>query len=108
MNKNINIEKVLKELPSHEDYLFEKLKNEDFQKDYLTVSLEEYIQDNNFNAFFRALERVVKVRCSVSSFCERAGIDRTNFYALKNGKKKPQLETVLKIFNELGFSLKVA
>ena len=97
-----------KHTSSYDDYMQEKLQEVEFQKDYLTTSLEEYLKDGDFKAFFRALERVVKARCSVTNFCENAGIDRTNFYALIQGKRKPQLETILKIVHELGFSLKVA
>jgi probable addiction module antidote protein len=100
--------KVLESFPNYEDLVMKDLQDEEFQKEYLSVSLESYLKDGNFNAFFRALERVVKVRCSVTEFCKNAKIDRTNLYALIRGERKPQLETILKIFNELGFTLKVA
>jgi probable addiction module antidote protein len=109
MNKyNLNTEKMLKELPNVEDLIIKELQNEEFQKEYLSEVLSDYLEDGDFSPFFRALEQVVKARCSVSKFCKEADISRTNLYALKNGKKKPQLETILKIFKALGFSLKVA
>jgi len=109
MNKyNLDMEKVRKNTCSHDDFMQELLQDEEWQQEYLTVSLESYLEDGNFNAFFRALERVVKARCSISKLCKNADISRTNLYALIRGKRKPQLETVLKIIHELGFSLKIA
>ena len=105
---NLDMKKVLKNTISYDDFMQEQLKDLDFQKDYLTASLEAYVEDGDFKAFFRALERVVKVRCSVTQFCNEADIERTNFYSLIRGNKKPKLETVLKIFKALGFELKVA
>ena len=38
------------------DFVLEQLKNEEFQKEYMNDSLEQYVNDGNFNAFFRSLE----------------------------------------------------
>jgi probable addiction module antidote protein len=100
--------KVLNNFIDFEDDILEQLKDEEFQKMYLSGSLNDYLEDNDFTAFFRALERVVKARCSVSKFCKDASIGRNSFYSLVRGDKKPQLETVLKMLNQLGFELKVA
>jgi len=92
MNKyNLDMEKVRK-TRSWDDIIQEQLKDEEFQKEYLTVSLEDYLEDGNFNAFFRALEQVVKARCSVTSFCKNAGIERTNLYALIRGNENRSLK----------------
>jgi probable addiction module antidote protein len=104
----LDMEKINKITRSHDDFMQEQLQDEEFQKMYLTGSLEDYLEDGDFRPFFRALERVVKARCSVSKFCKDADISRNNLYALVRGDRKPQLETVLKMLNNLGFSLKVA
>ena len=104
---NLDMNKLRMSAYTFEDHMQEQLQDEEYQKGYLTVVLEEYLKDGDFRPFFRALERVVKARGSVTSFCENAGVERTNFYKLLNGKRKPQLETVLKIVQGLGFSLKV-
>lgn len=91
-----------------DDYMTEKLKDEAFAKGYLNHSFMNYIEDGDFNMFFKALERVVKARMSVREFAKQAELDRANLHAIFNGKKKPQFRTVLKILTQLGYTIKVA
>ena len=44
------------------NFIIEQLKDEEFQKEYMNESLNEYINDGDFNAFFRSLELVIKSR----------------------------------------------
>jgi len=90
------------------DFVLEQLKDEEFQKQYMNESLEQYINDGDFNAFFRSLEMVIKSRDSISGFCEKAGIDRTILYDIFNGKRVPRIDTLAKILKTLGYNLKVA
>lgn len=90
------------------DFIVEQLKNEEFQREYMNQSLAEYIEDGNFNAFFRSLELVIKSRDTISGFCEKAGIDRAMLYSIFKGERVPKVDTLAKILKTLGFSLKVA
>ena len=90
------------------DFLIEQLKNEDFKKEYMNESLDEYIKHGNFNAFFRSLENVIRSRDSISGFCKKAGIDRALLYDIFAGKRVPKIDTLAKIMKTLGYSLKVA
>ena len=83
------------------DFIIEQLKDEEFQKEYMNESLNEYINDGDFSAFFRSLELVIKSRDSISGFCEKAGIDRA-------GERVPRVDTLAKILKTLGLTLKVA
>ena len=83
------------------------MKDSEFQKEYLNISLEEYITDGDFNKFFKSLEKVIKSRESVSSFAKKVNIDRANLYTLF-GEKVPRLDTIAKILKELGYTIKVA
>lgn len=80
----------------------------EYQKEYLNLSLEEYITDGDFNKFYKALEKVIKSRESISSFAQKVNIDRSNLYTLFNGEKVPRLDTIAKILKELGYTIKVA
>lgn len=91
-----------------DDVVVELLQDEELQKEYLNNSFENYIQDGNYDRFFKSLERVVKARMSVREFAKQAEIDRAHLYAIFNGKKKPQFRTVLKILAKLGYTLRVA
>ena len=90
------------------EFIIEQLKDEEFQKEYMNESLAEYINDGDFNAFFRSLELVIKSRDSISGFCEKAGIDRAMLYQIFNGKRVPRVDTLAKILKTLGYNLKIA
>lgn len=90
------------------EFIIEQLKDEEFQKEYMNESLAEYINDGDFNAFFRSLELVIKSRDSISGFCKKAGIDRAMLYQIFNGERVPRLDTLAKILKTLGYNLKVA
>jgi hypothetical protein len=51
------------------NYLIEQLQDDEFKKEYMNETLAEYIENGNFNAFFRSLEFVIKARDNISSFC---------------------------------------
>ena len=90
------------------EFIIEQLKDEEFQKEYMNESLAEYINDGDFNAFFRSLELVIKSRDSISGFCEKAGIDRAMLYQIFNGERVPRVDTLAKILKALGYNLKIA
>ena len=103
----MNIDKLRNTIPYNE---LEKKYMEDYeyQKEYLNLSLEEYITDGDFNKFYKSLEKVIKSRESISSFAQKVNIDRSNLYTLFNGEKVPRLDTIAKILKELGYTIKVA
>ncbi len=84
------------------------LKTEDDIKEWLTISLEEYINDNDANAFIRSLEYALKAKDTISGISRKTGISRSNLYAIFKGEVKPQFETVLKLIKELGYTVKIA
>ena len=105
---NLDIEKLKKNTTSFEELSEKNMLDINFQKEYLNLSLAEYITDGDFNKFFKSLEKVIKSRESVTSFAKKVNIDRTNLYTLFNGEKIPKLDTIAKILKELGFTMRVA
>lgn len=105
---NLNIDKLKECTIPYEELSDKHFSDVEFQKEYLNISLAEYITDGDFNKFFKSLEKVIKSRESVSSFAKKVNIDRTNLYTLFNGEKIPRLDTIAKILKELGFSIRVA
>ena len=77
-------------------------------KAYLNAALELYIEEGDFNAFYRSLEYVIKAQGSLSEFAKKTEMSRTNLYNIFQSKKEPKIQTVAKILKELGFSLQVA
>ena len=86
----------------------DELKTEEDIKEWLSLNLDEYLQDGNLNAFVRSLEYVVRAKDNISNISRKTGISRSNLYAIFNGEVTPQFDTVLKILKELGYTLKVA
>ena len=100
--------KELKHTVDLENYLVNDLKSEEDIKLYLNASLKDYLEDGDFNSFYRALEIVIKTKDSVSNFAKKIGISRTHLYSLFKSEKEPKFSTVIKIFKELGYELEVA
>lgn len=98
-------EKIKSMTISHDDFMQEQLQNVDFQYEWLKHSIEEYIKDGDFAVFYRALERVVKARTSISRLAKDLNMDRSNLSEILNGKKEPKMQTTIKILNALGYEL---
>ena len=75
---------------------------------YLNTSLKDYIEDGDFNSFYRALEIAIKSRNSISGFAKKIGMSRTHLYSLFKNEKEPKFSTIVKIFHELGYELEIA
>src|SRR5574344_193702 len=110
--KILNLQRYIKQkvrkMSDFKEFVVEQLKDEEFQKEYMNESLAQYIQDGDFNAFFRSLEAVIKSRDSISGFCQKAGIDRALLYDIFSGNRVPRVDTLAKILKTLGYNLKVA
>ena len=105
---NLDIKKLKENTISYEELSEKHLLDIEVQKEYLNLSLAEYVSDGDFNKFYKSLEKIIKSRESVTSFAKKVNIDRTNLYTLFNGEKVPRLDTIAKILKELGFSIQVA
>ena len=66
-----------------------ELKTEEDIKEWLSLNLDEYLQDGDLNAFVRALEYVVRVKDNISNISRKTGISRSNLYAIFNGDVTP-------------------
>ena len=82
--------------------------NEEDLKEYLSYAFEQYIEDGNFNIFYRALELVIKSRDTMQGFAGKVDLSRMGLYNIIQGKKEPKITTLAKILKELGLTLKVA
>lgn len=95
---NFNISEIIEQ----------ELKTEDDIKEWLSMNLEAYLEDENLNAFVRSLEYVVRAKDNISNLSKKTGISRSNLYAIFKGEVTPQFDTILKVLKELGYTLKVA
>ena len=96
------------DLENYENYIVNDLKTDEDIKLYLNTSLKDYIEDGDFNSFYRALEIAIKSRNSISGFAKKIGMSRTHLYSLFKNEKEPKFSTIVKIFHELGYELEIA
>ena len=109
MNNEI-LKKIKSMTISHDEFMNLHLQNPDFQREWLSLSILEYAKDGDYTEFYRALEQVIKARGTVSEFAEAVGINRSNLIDLLHGRTKtaPNLTTISKILDGLGFTLSVS
>ena len=88
---------------SHDDLMQEQLQDEEFQYAWLRQSIEDYVKDGDFALFYRAIERVVKARTTVSQLARDIKMNRGNLSEILNGKIEPKMQTAFKILNGLGY-----
>ncbi len=91
-----------------EEYLVSDLKSDEDIKSYLNANLKDYLEDGDFNSFYRALEIVIKAKDTVTGFAKKVGISRTHLYSIFKSEKEPKFSTIVKIFQELGYELEIA
>ena len=88
---------------SFSEFVLNDLKTDDDIKEWINIGFQEFLQDNDLNAFVKALEYAVKAKDTISGISKKTGISRSNLYAIFNGEQKPQLTTALKIIKEIRF-----
>ena len=93
---------------SHEQVMMDFLAKPNAIAEYLNASLEMYLEDGDFNGFYRSLEHVIKYKDSVTNFAKKTKMSRAALYDIFRGRKEPKIQTIAKIIAELGFTLKVA
>lgn len=92
-----------------EDDHLERLQDTEYQKEWLELTLNEFLEDGNIETFIRCLTDVVKVRVKtsgrgeISRLAKELKIDRSNLSEIVNGDKQPRLETAFKLLNGLGY-----
>ena len=109
MTLNDKQKEFINSAPKWEDDHLERLQDTEYQKEWLELTLNEFLEDGNIETFIRCLTDVVKVRVKtsgrgeISRLAKELKIDRSNLYEIVNGNKQPRLETAFKLLNGLGY-----
>ena len=77
----------------------------ELQQLYLEQLFNEYVQDNNIEAFLSALKPLIELNYNITEFAKKTGINRTYFYKLFNNKVVPDFSTLIIIIKNLGFEI---
>ena len=100
-------QKILNRGITHEQHMQEVLKDDEYQKDYLRLNIEEYAKNGDCALFFKSLERVVKVRTTISQLAKDLEMNRSNLSNILKGKVQPSFDTTMKILRGLGAEIEV-
>lgn len=91
-----------------EEILMKELNSPEAISEFLNASLEMYLEDGDFNGFYRSLEYVIKAQDNISGFAKKTKLSRATLYDIFNGRKEPKIQTIAKILAELGYKIQVA
>lgn len=100
-------QEILNRAITHEQHMQEVLQDENYQKEYLRLNIEEYAKNGDYTLFFKSLERVIKVRTSITQLAKDLDMNRSNLSNILKGKVKPSFDTTIKILRGLGAELEV-
>lgn len=91
------------------DEVFSELFNDKEKlKDFLNTAFYEYLNDGDFEVFYRCLELVIKSQDTMTNFANKIDLSKVSLYNIVHGKKEPKITTLAKILKELDLSLKIA
>ena len=99
----------LEKAPNWEDEQIKHLQDPDYQRSWLELTLNEFLEDGNIETFIRCLTYVVKARIKssgrgeISRLARELNIDRSNLSEIVNGNKQTRLETAINLLNGLGY-----
>ena len=63
---------------SFSEYILKDLKTDEDIKEWLNIGFQEFLQDNDLNAFVKALEYAVRAKDTISGISKKTGISRSN------------------------------
>lgn len=87
------------------EYLIEKLKDPEEARAFLEISLEDYEEDNDLEAFMLALRTIAEAQGGINKLAEKSHLNRQNLYKILTAKTTPKFDTALSIIRGLGFRL---
>ena len=97
----------MRKMRKYRDYLIETLQDPEEATAYLQVTLEEYMADNNTEAFLLALRTIAEAQGGLSELARRTCLNRQNLYRTLSSNGNPKLNTLGTILNGLGYRLSV-
>jgi len=90
-----------------EELVLSGIKTEEDIKEWLTISIEEFLEDGDVNSFRKAIEYAVKAKHSLSPASTKNNTSKTNFYPIFKDENQPPINVALKTIKELGYSLRI-
>jgi len=102
-------ETLLQNFPKHQDNLKEQLRNDnEYAKMWVNSLLEDYSENKDINDLIYNLKPLIETKYTICEFAQLIGIHRITLYKIFSYKMIPSIEILHKIFNGLGYSLKLS
>ena len=90
---------------SYRELVTETMQDPQEATEYLKISLEEYEQDSNLEAFLLALRTVVEAQGGMTEFARKTALNRQSLYKTLSKDGNPRLQTLHTILHALGLKL---
>lgn len=87
--------------------LIQHLKDKEYAREYLTVALETYDEDENIEAFLTAIRDIAKAQGGFSKLAKKTSLNRSNLYTQLSPTGNPSFQTIDAVLHGLGFRLTV-
>ncbi len=92
---------------TYRDFIKETMHDPEEATEYLRVSLDEYEQDGNLEAFLLALRSVVEAQGGMTEFARKTALNRQSLYKTLSKQGNPRLQTLHTILHALGLKLSI-
>ncbi len=92
---------------AYRELIQDTMRNPQEATEYLRVSLEEYEQDGNLEAFLLALRSVVEAQGGMTEFARKTSLNRQSLYKTLSKQGNPRLQTLHTILHALGLKLSI-
>jgi len=99
-----NLEKYTEPLDL-DKMIMDGLKTQEDINDWINITVEEYLEDNDLEHFFYCLGMAEKAKNLLNANSKKTNVSKIDIHKILNGETQPQFNTVMKIFKELGYSL---
>ncbi len=92
---------------TYRDFIKETMHDPEEATEYLRVSLDEYEQDGNLEAFLLALRSVGEAEGGMTEFARKTALNRQSLYKTLSKQGNPRLQTLHTILHALGLKLSI-
>ncbi len=92
---------------TYREFIQDTMQDPQEATEYLRVSLDEYEQDGNLEAFLLALRSVVEAQGGMTEFARKAAFNRQSLYKTLSQHGNPRLQTLHTILHALGLKLSI-
>lgn len=100
-------QKIQKKTGNYQEWLINSLKNKKQATAFLQVSLDDYQNDGDLEAFLLALRQVAEAQGGIGKLSKKIHLNRESLYKTLSSKGNPKLQTIGMVLKGLGFEFHI-